>query len=203
MANTQARKRSAAIAFLVCCASFLVPASPAAAYGAGAVSWPVGLSGQYCLGSTATAHTSWPGYISTAVTQYNNITGYPRPYWSRSCGPGYQINIHVSSLPVGLCGATSHTPPQTGTLTSADISYTTRYGYVRGVPGTATSCNFDYVTTHEFGHSQGMPHGCVASAVMYGYDKGISVLTSDDKYSHRWLYDPNFIGPPSPDSSCA
>ncbi len=41
--------------------------------------------------------------------------------------------------------------------------------------------NFHKTTLHEFGHSQGMPHSCTSSAVMWGTDTQ-ETLTSDDKW---------------------
>lgn len=49
-------------------------------------------------------------------------------------------------------------------------------------------CSFDFVTIHEFGHTQGINHTCDHNAVMWYRDNNKKSLNLDDRRSYISLF---------------
>lgn len=167
-------------------------------WGQGGLYWPTYHYGLYCASATVLGKTHWVDWIRSAIGKYNNIIGYTHPTWAYSGCRNYGIGLATANI--SGCGTTGNTvQPGTSTITHSEIRYNQGAYWVK--PYITGGYNFHKTTLHEFGHSQGMPHSCTSTAVMWGTDSTQDTLTSDDKYAHEYLYS-TFNGPPAANNAC-
>lgn len=164
--------------------------TPAQAWTLDTFKWNIGTSGTYCLASTVTAHgLDWINTIQGRVNSYNAVsTTGVKPTWTRtgttSCST-QQIIWNQASLAAGLCGYTLVSTSGSSAV-HATISYSSSKTYY--LPGSSGNCGLYYTTLHEFGHSQGLQHTTINTAVMWNIDNGATSLQSDDIAGLRARY---------------
>ena len=123
----------------------------------------------------------WINAIQGRVNTYNAIvTTGAKPVWTRrgttSCST-QEIVWNQAALAAGLCRYTTvSTSGSDGA--HATISFSSSKTY--HLPGSPGNCGLFYTTLHEFGHSQGLEHTTVSSAVMWGTDNGVTAMQEDD-----------------------
>jgi len=108
------------------------------------------------------------------------------PTWTQSTS-GCSVNFSRVALAPNNCGFTTITwNNSTGKLTHAEVEYNTNKSYPTS--GSSGGCNFHWTTLHEFGHSQGLRHSKVSTAVMYKFNNGAGSYQPDDKSSISCSY---------------
>ena len=98
----------------------------------------------------------------------------------------FKWNIGSSGTYCLASTVTVHGPDWIDSAVRATISYSNSKTYY--LPGSSGNCGLYWTTLHEFGHSQGLQHTTVSTAVMWKADNGTTSLQPDDIAGLRARY---------------